>query len=206
MKKLYTRLLDVCYKHSLHHLGSYFSSLEILDNIYSEMEEDDIFILSNGHDVVSLYVVLEKYFNLNAEELLKTYGEHPKRNELDKLHCSTGSLGMGLTVAVGRALANKSINVHCMISDGECTEGSIWEALRFAHENKLNNLKIYVNANGWSAYDAVDVDYLEERINAFHPDVQFCRTTVKHFGLNDDITAHYDNLTEEQYLKALEEL
>ena len=106
MKDLYKRLLDICYERQLHHLGSYFSALQIIDQIYSEMDKDDIFILSNGHAVVALYVILEKYYGLDAVELHEKYGDHPKRNELDKLHCSTGSLGMGVTVAVGRALAN----------------------------------------------------------------------------------------------------
>ena len=65
----YKRLLDICYNHQLHHLSSYFSSLHIIDDIYSKMNKDDIFILSNGHAVVSLYVILEKYFNIDAEEL-----------------------------------------------------------------------------------------------------------------------------------------
>jgi transketolase N-terminal domain/subunit len=69
-EKLSQRLLDICYRKQLHHLGSYFSCLDLIDKIYSEMSEDDIFILSNGHAVVSLYVVLEKYFGFNAEELL----------------------------------------------------------------------------------------------------------------------------------------
>jgi len=202
MKKLYRRLLDICYENKLHHLGSYFSCLEILNQIYSEMNEDDIFILSNGHAVVALYVILEEYYGLNAQELLDKYGEHPKRNELDKIYCSTGSLGMGITVAVGRALANPNRNVYCMISDGECAEGSIWEALRFSHENKVDNLKIYVNANGWAAYDAVDLDYLETRIKAFNPEVNFVRTTVESFGLSG-LDAHYTNFTEQQYLEAV---
>lgn len=205
MKKLYHRLLDICYKNKLHHLGSYFSCLEILNQIYSEMNEDDIFILSNGHAVVALYVVLEEYHGLDAQKLLEQYGEHPKRNELDKIYCSTGSLGMGITVAVGRALANPNRNVYCMISDGECAEGSVWEALRFAYENNVSNLKIYVNANGWAAYDAVDLDYLENRIKAFHPDVNFVRTTVETFGLSG-LDAHYTNFTEQQYLEAIESL
>jgi transketolase len=205
MKKLYRRLLDICYENKLHHLGSYFSCLEILNKIYSEMSEDDIFILSNGHAVVALYVILEEYYGLNAQELLDKYGEHPKRNELDKIYCSTGSLGMGITVAVGRALANPNRNVYCMISDGECAEGSIWEALRFSHESKVDNLKIYVNANGWAAYDAVDLDYLETRIKAFNPKVNFVRTTVESFGLSG-LDAHYTNFTEQQYLEAVESL
>ncbi len=205
MKKLYRRLLDICYENKLHHLGSYFSCLHIIDEIYKNKKDDDIFILSSGHSVVALYVVLEKYYGLDAVELHKKYGDHPKRNEVDKLHCSTGSLGMGITVAVGRALANPNRNVYCLLSDGECAEGSVWESLRFAFENKLSNLKIYVNANGWAAYDPVDLDYLEKRIKAFHPDVNFVRTTVEHFGLKG-LHAHYTNFSEEQYREALESL
>ncbi len=205
MKKLYRRLLDICYENKLHHLGSYFSCLHIIDEIYKNKKDDDIFILSSGHSVVALYVVLEKYYGLNAVELHKKYGDHPKRNEVDKLHCSTGSLGMGITVAVGRALANPNRNVYCLLSDGECAEGSVWESLRFAFENKLSNLKIYVNANGWAAYDPVDLDYLEKRIKAFHPDVNFVRTTVEHFGLKG-LHAHYTNFSEEQYREALASL
>ena len=204
-KDLYKRLLDICYDRQLHHLGSYFSALQIIDEIYAEMDKDDIFILSNGHAVVALYVILEKYFGLDAVELHEKYGDHPKRNELDKLHCSTGSLGMGVTVAVGRALANPDRNVYCLLSDGECAEGSVWEALRFAYENKVTNLKLYVNANGWSAYDTVDLDYLENRIKAFHPDVNYVRTTVEHFGLKG-LHAHYTNFNEEQYKEALASL
>ena len=124
-KKLIKRLLDISYKNQLHHLGSYFSSIEAIDEIYSKMDEEDIFILSNGHSAVALYVVLEKYFGFDAEELLTEMGEHPKRDESKKVHCSTGSLGMGLTVAVGRALANKDRVVNCMISDGECSEHKV---------------------------------------------------------------------------------
>ena len=205
MKDLYKRLLDICYERQLHHLGSYFSALQIIDQIYSEMDKDDIFILSNGHAVVALYVILEKYYGLDAVELHEKYGDHPKRNELDKLHCYTGSLGMGVTVAVGRALANPDRDVYCLLSDGECAEGSVWEALRFAYENKVTNLKLYVNANGWSAYDTVDLDYLENRIKAFHPDVNYVRTTVEHFGLKG-LHAHYTNFNEEQYKEALASL
>jgi len=205
MKDLYKRLLNICYERQLHHLGSYFSALQIIDQIYSEMDKDDIFILSNGHAVVALYVILEKYYGLDAVELHEKYGDHPKRNELDKLHCSTGSLGMGVTVAVGRALANPDRDVYCLLSDGECAEGSVWEALRFAYENKVTNLKLYVNANGWSAYDTVDLDYLENRIKAFHPDVNYVRTTVEHFGLKG-LHAHSTNFNEERSKEALASL
>ena len=205
MKKLYRRLLDICYENKLHHLGSYFSCLHIIDSIYKNKEQDDIFILSNGHAVVALYVVLEKYYGLDAQELLEKYGEHPKRNELDHIHCSTGSLGMGICVAVGRAVGNPNRHVHVMISDGESNEGSVWEALRYIHDANVKNITVHVNANGWAAYDPVDVSLLETRMKAFCPSVEFHKTTVEHFGL-EGLHAHYTNFTEEQYKEAIASL
>ena len=204
-KKLHKRLLNICFENKLHHLGSYFSCVDIIDNIYKNMSENDIFILSNGHASVAQYVVLEKYFGIDAEKLLKEIGEHPKRDEERKIFSSSGSLGMGITVAVGRALANKSINVHCLISDGECAEGSVWESLRFIHENNIQNIQIYVNANGWAAYDKVNLDYLEKRILSFNPDVKFIRTSVDLYGLKGQ-DAHYKPFTKDQYNEAINSL
>jgi len=61
-KNLIKRLLDISYENQLHHLGSYFSCIETIDDIYKQMNANDIFILSNGHAAVALYVVLEKHF------------------------------------------------------------------------------------------------------------------------------------------------
>ena len=173
--------------------------------IYKNKEQDDIFILSNGHAVVALYVVLEQYYGLDAQELLEKYGEHPKRNELDHIHCSTGSLGMGICVAVGRAVGNPNRHVHVMISDGESNEGSVWEALRYIHDANVKNITVHVNANGWAAYDPVDVSLLETRMKAFCPSVEFHKTTVEYFGL-EGLHAHYTNFTEEQYKEAIASL
>ncbi len=205
MNKLYRRLLDICYENKLHHLGSYFSCLHIIDDIYKNKKEDDIFILSNGHAVVALYVILEEYYGLNAQELLDKYGEHPKRNELDRIHCSTGSLGMGICVAVGRAVGNPNRHVHVMISDGESNEGSVWEALRYISDSDMQNITVHVNANGWAAYDPVDLTTLENRVKAFCPSAKFHKTTVEHFGL-EGLHAHYTNFTEEQYKEAIASL
>ena len=116
---LIERILDIAYANKLSHLGSYFSSVGIIEDIFSTKEEEDIFILSSGHCAVALYVVLEKYLGHNAERLFLKHGGHPHRCEEDDLHCSTGSLGMGITAAVGRAVANPERTVHCLISDGE---------------------------------------------------------------------------------------
>lgn len=204
-KKLHKRLLEICYKNEVHHLGSHFSSIDIIDNIYDKMNQDDIFILSNGHAAVALYAVIEKYFGINAENLLKEYGDHPVLSENNKIFCSTGSLGMGITVAIGRALANKKRKVYCMISDGECSEGSVWESLKYLNILKLKNIEVHVNMNGWGAFHEIDQNDLEKMLNAFYPEIKIHKTTVEHYGLSGQ-EAHYVKLNKKQYEKALRSL
>ena len=79
MNDLKKRLTEICYKHKLGHLGSYYSALDIIEGIYAKKREDDIFILSSGHAALALYVVLEKYQGVNAEELFLKHGGHPQR-------------------------------------------------------------------------------------------------------------------------------
>jgi len=196
------RVLDISYNNKLSHLGSYFSALDIIDNVHSKMEDDDIFILSSGHAAVALYAVIEKYYGIDAEMLFKKHGGHPHRDEQNMIYCSTGSLGLGLTVAIGRALANKEINVHCLISDGECAEGSIWEGLRYIQERGIKNLQVCVNINGYAAYDAVDVKYLTERLKAFLPDINLYFTKVGHFPFLKGLNAHYHIMSKQNYEEA----
>ena len=73
MEKLRQRILDIAYNNKLSHLGSYFSSLEIIDEIYNKINKDDIFILSSGHAALALYVCLEKYYGLDAEVLFRNF-------------------------------------------------------------------------------------------------------------------------------------
>ena len=205
-RDLVRRILDIAYKKRLSHLGSYLSSVGIIDDIYAQMEEDDIFILSSGHCALALYVVLEKYRGQDAEKLFDKHGGHPHRNEQDHLHCSTGSLGMGLTVAVGRALANPSRTVHCLISDGESAEGSIWEALRFIKVHNVTNIRVYANLNGYAAYEAVDKEYLTKRLKAFLPEIEIIHTSVNQFSFLRGLNAHYHIMSEQDYQAGLEEL
>ena len=203
---LVRRILDIAYKKKLSHLGSYLSSVGIIEDIYAGMDKDDIFILSSGHCALALYVVLEKYRGHDAEKLFDKHGGHPHRNEKDDLYCSTGSLGMGLTVAVGRALANPSRTVHCLISDGESAEGSIWEALRFIKVHNVRNIKVYANLNGYAAYEAVNKEYLTNRLKAFLPEVEIIHTSVNQFSFLRGLNAHYHIMNEQDYKAAIEEL
>ena len=206
MASLKERILDICYEHKLSHMGSYFSSVGIIDDIYSKMSDDDVFILSCGHCATALYAVIEKYKGINANDLFIKHGGHPHRDEENHIFCSTGSLGMGLLVAIGRALANPHKKVYCLISDGECAEGSIWEGLKFIYEHNLKNIEVYVNINGYAAYDSVDVEYLSKRLTTFLPQINLVYTKVNHFDFLNGLNAHYHIMSEKDYKLAKREI
>ncbi|MGA1049672.1 MAG: hypothetical protein ACO3UU_16835, partial [Minisyncoccia bacterium] len=106
MNSLEKRIIDISYKEKIGHLSSNLNAVNIIDEIYQTKNKDDAFILSSGHAALALYAVLEKYHNLNAEALFHKHGVHPHRDIDNNIYCSTGSLGLGITVAVGYALAN----------------------------------------------------------------------------------------------------
>ena len=195
------RILEISYKNNLSHIGSCITSVDIIDRIYKVKKDQEPFILSNGHAGLALYVILEKYKNKNAEELWEKHGTHPNRDVKNGIWCSTGSLGQGLPIALGMALSNKNKNVYCLISDGECAEGSIWESLRIAKEQELSNLKIYLNINGWSAYEKIDKKYLIKRIKAFEFPVEIIETNVNEYLFLEGLKGHYCKITKEDYEK-----
>ena len=203
MVDLKKRTLEIAYKHKLSHLGSYLSASDIIDEIYENKDPDDIFILSSGHAALALYAALEKYEGKNAEELFLKHGGHPHRDEENGIYCSTGSLGLGITVAVGRALANKNRKVHVLISDGESAEGSVWESLRFIKESNLSNIEVYVNINGYAAYDKVDIKYLVDRLKVFLPTINIRYTSVNQYSFLRGLNAHYHVMSEEDYKSTL---
>lgn len=207
--ELHKRLLELLYKHNEEHVGSCFSCVDIIDNIFNNKKDDDIFILSNGHAAYALYCVLEKYHaHVDADDLVNKHGGHPNHDEENHIYASTGSLGMGIMMAVGRAVANPSRTVHVMVSDGETAEGSVWEALRYIEEMNVQNIEVHVNANGYACYDEMDVDYLERRCRAFLPRINFYRTKKQTFPFSFlwGLDAHYIKINEDQYKEALESL
>ena len=197
------RIATIAYKNKLGHLGSYFSSVDIIDEIYSKMDKDDIFILSSGHAALALYVCLEKYKGQDAEVLFAKHGGHPHRDEKKGIYCSTGSLGLGLCVALGRAVANPNRKVYVLISDGEAAEGSIWEALKTIQEGDINNLEVYANLNGYAAYKEVDSAYLTQRLQAFLHRIHIRYTNVEQYSFLKGLNAHYHVMNEDNYNEVL---
>lgn len=199
MNPLTKRLIDITYQERLSHLSSTLSALPIIEEIYAKRKDDEVFILSNGHAGLALYVVLEKYYNVDPVALLHKHGIHPGRDLENHLYCSTGSLGSGLPIAVGHALATPNKNVWCMISDGECAEGSIWEALRFINDSDVNNLHVYVNINGMGAYDNIDRNNLEIRLKSFLPRINIRHSEPTSFPFAEGLLTHYYVLNPEDY-------
>jgi transketolase len=193
------RVIDITYQERLSHLSSTLSALPIIEEIYSKRKDNEVFILSNGHAGLALYVVLEKYYGVDPVAMLHKHGIHPGRDLENHLYCSTGSLGSGLPIAVGHALANPNKNVYCMISDGEAAEGSIWEALRFINDNKVDNLHVYANLNGMGAYDMIDSIALSHRLVAFLPRINIRFSYPPKWSFAKDLLTHYYVLKEQDY-------
>lgn len=162
--------------------------MDIIYYIYKTYPED-IFLLSSGHAGLALYVVLEKIYGFDAEKLFKKHGVHPNRCLEDLIYCSSGSLGHVLPITFGMALAQPDKKFHCLLSDGETYEGSVWEALRAIQEFKVKNIEIYVNCNGFGAYKEIDIDWLDKAMNAFTK-VNIIRTVFP-FEFLHGIDAHY---------------
>jgi len=155
MNHLEHRILDISYRKGLSHIGSCLSSVKIISDIFEQKEPHEKFVLSSGHCALALYVVQEQYGH-NAEDLFDRCGVHPDRMLApEAIDCSTGSLGLGLTLAVGMALADRTKNVYCLISDGESMEGSIYESINVKKKYNLTNLIVYMNYNRFGAYDEI---------------------------------------------------
>jgi len=208
-KDIKKRIIEIAYKHKLGHLGSYFSCVDIIDWIFKKKSPEDIFILSNGHAALAQYVILEKYYKIDAEALYLKHGSHPHLDEENHIHCSTGSLGMGIAAAVGRALSNPKRTVHVMISDGECAEGVVWESLRYIADRPVTNMKIYVVHNGWGAYCEIPFKEFQVRIAAFSRGenialIRDANTPTEQFSFLRGQNAHYHVMSEENYNQALD--
>lgn len=191
-KNIRLNILDMITKTNSSHIGSCFSIVDILTVLYSEIAninpkntndpQRDIFILSKGHAAVVLYSTLAE-FKFFPKEKLKDYAQngsnlcgHIIKNCLPGIEASTGSLGHGLSMATGFAWAAKkeklARKIYCLIGDGECNEGSIWEAIMFASHHKLNNLTIIVDFNNQQGMgvskNIINQDNLSQRFESFN--------------------------------------
>lgn len=199
LSKLERRIIDISYKFKLSHLSSNLTCCRLIDQIYQVKQVDEPFILDNGHAGLALYVILEKEYGSDAEMLFQKHGVHPNRSVEDKIWASTGSLGQGLPIAVGMALADQKRNVYVLTSDGAMMEGSNWEALRIAGDNRLENLRVTVNANGTGANGNIDTEMLDLRMQNFYPSLVVRTNMFKYPDVLQSIQGHYHVLSKKEY-------
>ncbi|WP_035292362.1 transketolase [Clostridium sp. KNHs214] len=194
------------------HPGGSLSEVEILTTLYfKEMNinpqnpqdpDRDRFVLSKGHGAPGLYSVLARkgYFDVSELNNLRKLGSilqgHPNMNYVPGIDMSTGSLGQGISAAVGMALAGKldkkTYRVYSLLGDGELGEGEVWEAAMSAAHYKLDNLTAFVDFNG------LQIDgKCEEVMNSNPIDDKF-----KAFGWN---VITIDGHDFEQIINAIEE-
>ena len=178
-------ILRISKKLGLTHIGSCLSILSILKEIYSTKESEDIVGLSGAHAHLAHLMFLRG----NPEKLIKKYGIHCDR----KAGCDItgGSLGHS-GIAIGMALADGNRDVYWIETDGSLQEGSAWEALRIKRQLKLDNLKIYVNMNGFTAVAKIDKNDLTKRLKAFCPNIRI-RYTENGKGFNN-VGGHYKKI------------
>ena len=170
-RKLRFKLIEMSHAAGTPHLGSALSCVDILVAAYWRIVRinpadpanplRDRFILSKGHAATALYAALAAR-GFFPEAWLDSFAKHgsplaeqPSPGCAPGVELATGSLGHGLPVGAGMALAGKILNrdyhVYVVMSDGECNEGTVWEAALFAPANKLGNLTVVIDYNKWQA-------------------------------------------------------
>ena len=184
-------VIDMIVEGKAGHIGGDMSVMEILTEIYfdqmnisPENQDDpnrDMFVMSKGHSVEAYYAVLARKGFFDIKEVIATFSKfgsqfigHPN-NKLAGIEMNSGSLGHGLPVSVGMALAGKmdgrDYRVYTVMGDGELAEGSVWEGAMAAHQYKLDNLCAVVDRNrlqiSGNTEDVMGHDDLHERFRAF---------------------------------------
>ena len=174
------------------HIGGSLSSADILTALYfNEMnidpafprkEDRDRFVLSKGHITPAYYgtLALRGFFPVEELQSFRKFASplqgHPDRNKVVGVDMSSGSLGQGVSTAVGMALGGKLKNanyrVYTLLGDGEMQEGQVWEAFMFASQQKLDNLCVIIDDNGVQADGRVEdicaLQPLDKKLEDFH--------------------------------------
>ena len=191
LKEIRKTIIKMVHKAKVSHVGAALSVVDILYVLYFKItnitKEDitsknrDVVILSKGHSSAALYSVLY-HRDLISEELIEKYsidgGSLPCHIDKEKspfFEVSSGSLGHGVSLGTGMALAKKidklGGTVYVICGDGECNEGSLWEGIMFASTQNLNNFVLIVDFNNFQGFgvtnDVIQQKNLSSRIEAF---------------------------------------
>jgi transketolase len=186
VKEAKIRLLRMHFESKVGHIGGNLSALDAMLFLHhAVMKQEDTFVLSKGHAAGALYVTLWSLGKLSDRDLESFHRDgtklagHPVAGWNEGIAFSTGSLGHGLPLAAGVALAKKikheTGHVYCLLSDGEWEEGSNWEALIFIAHHQLSNMTMLIDANGLQGFgtttEVASLEPLRDKLTAFDVDV-----------------------------------
>jgi transketolase len=199
-------MLELYKRANAGHIGTSLSCLEILvDLCFHRMEENDALVLSKGHAAAALYTALSLSGRLPETELSTFYGEgtllaaHPPcSGKIRAIPFGTGSLGHGLGLACGLALSQRftgnRFKVFAVLSDGDCNEGSTWEAVLFAAHQKLSPLTVVVDLNSIQGIghtkDILNLEPIADKWRAFG----FAVATADDGNDFDSLARAYDSI------------
>ena len=189
--KIRMGIIEGTYNAKAGHPGGSLSAADVFAYLYEKemrydaknpkWEDRDRFVLSKGHCAPGLYAALANKGFFPVEDLktlrhIDSYLQgHPNMNTVPGIDMSTGSLGQGVSVAVGMAKAakymNKDVNVYTLLGDGEIEEGQVWEAMMFANQYKLDNLCVIIDSNGLqidgACSEVMSAEPIDEKVKAF---------------------------------------
>ena len=178
------KVIDMVVAKQSGHIGGAFSMAELTSVLYEDYDigGKDKLILSKGHAVPIIYAVLHELGQISDDDL-NLFREidsplqgHPDKLRLPLMDATTGSLGQGLSIAIGHSLGKKLKNedgtIFCVLGDGELQEGQVWEALMYYPKTKMNNMICIIDWNkgqndGYSKDFSIMYGNLEERISSF---------------------------------------
>lgn len=168
------KVLEMVHRAKTSHIASNFSCIDIATVLYDNLKPEDSVVWSKGWAAATIYYFLAQQGKIPKEDLDK-FPNPPylglAETEVPGVHVSGGSMGHGLPIAVGMALAKKRAGekgtVYCIMSDGELNEGTTWEAAMVAYHHKLNNLVVFVDVNKWQAMgrtsEVIDLEPIQGR-------------------------------------------
>ena len=208
-------ILTASYESGACHIGSALSCSSIIVDLYfNRMKENDIFIFGKASGVAALYATLAVKGVFPKEKAAYYLKRYPLANSRVRgVYCSTGSLGHGICLAVGTAMAKPNVNVYCLLGNGDLSEGTFFESILFAKQHRVQNLKIIIDDNSIVACgrveDVLDTSYAVFLLarNIFPMEII---KTQKGFPIDymlaDQIGWHYKNLDETLYKCAMEQI
>lgn len=208
-KELRRKILQTSFEAGACHIASALSCINILISIFNKMKKGDIFLYGKVSGVCAFYVLLAEKGIIPEHKIVYYLKKYPlPHKSIPGVVHGIGSLGHGLPVAVGLALADRTRNVWLLMSDGEIQEGTTWESILFAGHHKLRNLKVFVDRNGFQALgkteEIVKIEKGLSLLKKLFP-IKVVKT-IKGEGVDfmtGDYSWHYRNLTAELLEKAL---